>query len=606
MITILWSMSAAVCLTFAVVHLIVWLRARDATSNLLFAIAAIAAAILALLEMSLMRAQTPVAYGEILRWMHLSVAVLIIAIVWFLHDFLNAGRRWLAWAITGLRTAILIPNFIIYQNATFAEITSLAHVQFFGETLSVPVGESNPWRVLVHVSMLLFLFYVLDVAVSAWKQGHHRRALVLGGTTLLVIVLGAIFSNLMTRGILPGPFIAFVFLLFVLAMALELSVDLIRARELATQLGASEARMRLAAGAANLGVWDWDIVRNRVWVNESGRAPVGIGESDSMTLDQYLQLIHPEDRGLAQRAVERAVKGGEPMAAEFRTIHPSGETRWISVYGQVERDNTSKPLHMRGISTDISARKQSESEMQNLRTELAHVQRVAALGQLSSALAHELSQPLAAILRNAEAADLYLRKNPPELDELRAIVLDIRNDEERAASIIARMRSLLKRREPSFEALALDGLIGQVAKLLRFEFESRQATLQVNVSSDLPKVWGDRVQLQQVILNLALNSLDALEGQPTDRKAVTIRAAEMDGGMIAVRVIDQGTGIAPDKLGHVFEPFVTTKPNGMGMGLAISKQIVELHGGKITIENNPDTGATVCLSLKVVPSGGLA
>ena len=104
----------------------------------------------------------------------------------------------------------------------------------------------------------------------------------------------------------------------------------------------------------------------------------------------------------------------------------------------------------------------------------------------------------------------------------------------------------------------------------------------------------------------ALNSLDALEGQPTDRKAVTIRAAEMDGGMIAVRVIDQGTGIAPDKLGHVFEPFVTTKPNGMGMGLAISKQIVELHGGNITIENNPDTGATVCLSLKVVPSGGLA
>jgi len=599
-------MSAAVCLTLAAVHALVWLRARDARSNLLFAIAAIAAAVLAILEVNLMHAQSPLAYAEMLRWMHVSAAVLVIALVWFLRFFLNAGRHWLAWTITGLRVLVLVPNFLFYPNATFAEVVNLRHVEFLGDVFSAPVGTMNPWRVLIHISMVLFAAYVLDAAVSAWKQGHRRRALTLGGTTSLAIALAAIFSDMMTRGILPGPFITMVFFLIVLAMAFELSVDLIRARQLATQLGLSEARMRLAASAANLGIWEWDVVRDRVWVNESGRAPVGVGESDLMTLDQYLQLIHPDDRGLAQRAVERAVQGDGPMAAEFRIVQPNGETRWLSVYGQVEHGKNGKPLHMRGISTDISARKRSEAALQNQRKELAHVQRVAAMGQLSSALAHELSQPLAAILRNAEAADLYLRKDPPDLDELRAIVVDIRNDEERAASVIERMRLLLKRRELHREALALGELIGQVGKLLRIEVDERHATLKVEVSPDLPEVWGDRVQLQQVILNLVLNSLDALEGQSTGRKAVTIRAVETAGGMIEVKVIDQGIGIAPEQLPHVFEPFVTTKSKGMGMGLAISKQIIELHGGNITIENNPDGGATVCLTLKVARSGEMA
>jgi len=603
-VTVIWSMAAAVSLTFAVVHLLVWLRARDARTNLLFAVAAVAAGVLALLEANLMRAQTPAAYGEILRWMHVSVAVLIIAMVWFLHFFLNAGRRWLAWMITGLRTSVLIPNFLFYPNATFADVTGLRHVRFLGEMFSVPVAEVNPWRVLIHVSTLLFIVYVLDAALSAWKQGDHRRALVLGGATFLAIVLGAIFSDLMTRSILPGPFIALVFFLIVMAMGFELSVDLIRARALASELGVSEARMRLAASAANLGLWDWDIVRDQVWVNETGRARVGIGDSDPMTFDRYLQRIHPDDRGLVQQAATRTLGGDGPMAAEFRIVQPDDATRWLAVYGQVERDNDGTPLHMRGISTDITARKQAEAEMQTQRRELAHVQRVAAMGQLSSALAHELSQPLGAILRNAEAADLYLKKNPPDLDELRAIVLDIRNDEERAASVIERMRSLLKRRELRFEALVLDELIGQVATLLRAEVEARRATLHVNVLSDLPKVWGDRVQLQQVILNLVLNSLDALEGQPTDRKNVTISATDVADGTVEFTVIDQGAGFAPDQLIHVFDPFVTTKSNGMGMGLAISKQIIESHSGGISADNNPDVGATVRFTLKVARSEG--
>ncbi len=247
-------MSAAVCLTLAAVHFIVWSRMRDSWGNLLFTVAAVSTAVIAMLELNLIHAKTPEAYGELLRWMHVPAGILMVALVWFVYFYLQAGRRWLAWAITGLRMLILLPNFLIYPNATFAEITGLRSEVFLGETFSIPVGEGNPWRILIHVSMLLWLLFVLDAAITAWKQGHRRRALVLGGMTILAILLGAISSGLMARGILPGAFISFIFMLIVLVLAFELSMDLIRSRELARDLRESQQRMNLAASAANLGL----------------------------------------------------------------------------------------------------------------------------------------------------------------------------------------------------------------------------------------------------------------------------------------------------------------------------------------------------------------
>lgn len=598
-VTLAWSMAAGVSLTLAGVHLLVWLRDREALTNLLFAISAVAAAAMAMLELVLMRAQTPAEFGTILRWMHIPAATMTIAIVWFLYHYLGTGRVWLAWLITGLRGLILVLNFSPLPNATFEEIHALREVYFLGETLSAPVGEANPWRLLIHLSTGLLLIYVLDAAIAAWKLGRARQAWVLGVSMPIAIALAAVFSGLMVRGILPGPLIAVVFLIFVLAMAFELSVDLIRAKQLSRELRESEERMRLAARAAELGFWDWDIKRDEVWIDDVGKERTGTSGPGLASHERHLSLVHPDDRDRVREALDQAIEQKSDFQEDFRMTDPTGGQRWICASGKVEWDARGEPLRLRGISMDITARRQFESELQKHRNALSHTQRVFALGQLSAALAHELNQPLGAILRNAEAGELFLRQDPPDLRELREIFVDIQRDDQRAAAVIDRMRALLKRRELRFEVIALSELIGQVAALLKSEMQARQAALRITVPPSPPAVRGDRVQLQQVLVNLLLNGLDALDARPNGVRQLCINAAQVEGGLVELAVEDTGTGIDLDRLPDLFEPFVTTKSEGTGIGLAISKTIVEAHGGRIWAENNPDSGACIRFTLPV-------
>jgi hypothetical protein len=249
-ITVIWSMAAGVALTLAALQLLVWLRERAAIANLVFSVAAVAAAVIAGQELALMHARTPAEYAEILRWWHVSAAAIVIAIVWFVRFYLGTGRLWLAWLITLLRGLILLANFLAYPNATFAEIHSLREVSWLGESLTAPVGDQTPWRNLIHLSMLLLVVYVLDAANTARKQGKHRSALTLAAGILLAAALAAVTSDLMVRGVLPGPLVALVFLVIVAAMAIELSVDLVRARQLARELHESRERMLRCLPAA--------------------------------------------------------------------------------------------------------------------------------------------------------------------------------------------------------------------------------------------------------------------------------------------------------------------------------------------------------------------
>jgi two-component system sensor kinase FixL len=605
-VTIAWSMITAVCLSFAAVHLAVWLRSRDARENLLFAICAGAAGAVTMLELVALRAATPAAFGEALQWMHVAVAVVVIALVWFVRAYLRAGRLWLAWAITGLRALILVPNFVAYPNATFGEITAITPFSLLGEAVKVPVGEPNPWRILIQASSVLLLIYVVDAAVRAWKAGDRHRPLVIGGTIFGAVLVSMVNSQLMVHGLLPGAFIGFVFLLIVIAMGWELSLNLIRAGELARSLRESQQRVDLVARAADLGLWEWDIERDEVWANEGARAPVGLGVSERVTLDRYLQQIEPDDREAAREAMSRALRAGNELRAEYRIAGPDGGTRWIAAQGKVERGPDGKPVRLRGVLMDVTARRRDEAELQRQREALAQLQRASTVGQLSVMLAHELNQPLGAILRNAEAAALLLRQEQPDLEELRAIVADIHSDDQRAAEVIDRMRALLRRRSLQFETIGLRGLIAQVAALVRADLHARQATLDVRVPDELPDIRGDRVHLQQVLLNLLLNSLEAAWGLSLERRKLAIEAWQRGDGRIEVAVRDRGPGFPVERISNVFDPFVTTRIEGTGLGLAISKTIVEAHGGRIWAENNPQGGATVHFTLETAQDGGTA
>lgn len=259
-------------------------------------------------------------------------------------------------------------------------------------------------------------------------------------------------------------------------------------------------------------------------------------------------------------------------------------------------------LTIAGLLGQRSYRRKAESEIRQQRAELAHVARVSTMGQMSSAFAHELNQPLGAILRNTEAAEILLQNEKPDLAEVRAILADIRKDDQRAGKVIDRMRTLLKRHSMESSRLNLQELLEDTVALARSDALVRQTMITLAVPPNLPLVSGDWVHLQQVILNLLLNGMDAMNDCLRGERVLAVRAAESALGEVEVAVSDRGTGVRADDATKIFEPFFTTKQNGMGMGLAISRTIIEAHGGKIRVENNSSKGATFTFSLPTTPA----
>jgi len=361
----------------------------------------------------------------------------------------------------------------------------------------------------------------------------------------------------------------------------------------------NEQRMNLAVDAANFGIWIRDLARNEIWASDKWRKLFGFAPSQRLEFDAILQRLHPDDREGFRQVLGIAVAGEGRYETEFRLMLPDVGLRWISSHGRVEFDASGQPVRIRGASRDVTEDKQAELDTQVLRQQVAHVGRISMMGQLATALAHEINQPLGAILRNAEAAELFMQETSPDLDEIRAIVADIRQDDQRAGAVIDRMRGLLKRQTLDSRPLDVGELVGDVRALVRADAAARHVKLDVYVPGDLPPVRGDRVHLQQVLLNLVLNGMDAVNGTGGEEQRVSITAL-LDGAQaVEIAVSDTGTGIPADKLAHVFDPFFTTKPNGMGMGLPISRTIIEAHGGRFWAENNNSGGATFRFTLPI-------
>lgn len=257
-------------------------------------------------------------------------------------------------------------------------------------------------------------------------------------------------------------------------------------------------------------------------------------------------------------------------------------------------------LAIAGLLVHRRRRRQALAETLRLRGELALAGRVAVMGQLAGSLAHELNQPLGAILRNAEAADLFLDASPPNLEEVRAILSDIRKDDQRAGGVIDGIRALLRRHDVEMTLVSVGAVVEAVAALLGHDAQSRGVTLVTDLARDLPPVRGNQVQLQQVVLNLMLNGMESMAMSSDGRRVLTVRARLLDDGLVEIAVSDSGPGIPAEDLPRIFESFYTTKPGGMGMGLAICRRIVEAHGGRIQAENHDGGGATLRMTLPVV------
>ena len=458
-------------------HAMLWLLERRRLANLCFGIVALAVAGLAIAELGMMHAASAAEYGRWVRWFHVPNACAVVGLVVFVHLEFGTGRHWLAGAVITLRALLLALNFVLDPNLNWSEISALRSISFLGEPVAV-VGSAvvrQPIQWLATLSTLLFIAYVGDALVSAWRRGDRqtrRRALVICGSTLAFITLAILESQLVVFGLVPMPVVvAPLFLILVGAVTYEQS-----------------------------------------------------------------------------RAVVASVR--------------------------------------------------AEREAARLREELAHAARVNTVGHLSGALAHELKQPLTSILADAQSAQMMLKGGKLDVPELSAILADICAADRRADDIVERARALMKRSPSELKATSLPAVAQEVAALLHGDAVRHGVRLELDVPHDIPPVRADRVQLSQVLLNLLVNALEAVSAKGVKERTVRLDARRDGRGRVAVAVVDSGIGIAPDMLPRLFDAFVTTKEAGLGIGLALSRAIVEAHGGELRAENNAGAGATFRFTLE--------
>jgi PAS domain S-box-containing protein len=599
----IWSTIAACSLVLAFMYAIVWSMDRKAWASLAFAIDALSLVGTVVAELHMMASDSPQSWGEWVRWIQIPIFLRATCGVVFIRLYLGTGRPSLMWTIIGMRFFIMVVGFTVDPNFNYARIDSISHIPFLGEQVTV-VGDAQARNLqwIATLELSLMQIYVADAAIQLWRRGSRddrRKALIIGGAAFASNGMEALYSQLMIlMGLQLPALLSPPNLLMLAAMATEMSRDILRASRLARELKASEARLDVAASAAGLGLWTWNAREGRLWATQRARSMLGLELSDDyVTLDSVRRVVHVDDIERIRGVWQHAAAAGTEEEVQFRVLLPDGLTRWFTARGRSEADARGNLIAVQGVLRDITEERRGREENEELRRELAHVGRVSVLGTLSSSLAHELSQPLGAIQLNTEAAALLLQKPNPDLAEIGQILADIQRDDRRAAEVIEGLRKLLKRRQLDFGPVAVDSLVLDVVSLLKTDSIARNVRLEVSVDPALPTIRGDRVHLSQVLINLLMNAMDAVADLPVSQRQVTLRAGFDESGAIEFTVSDTGPGIPREILARIFDPFYTTKASGMGMGLSVSRTIVDAHGGRLWAENGADGGAVFHVSL---------
>jgi PAS domain S-box-containing protein len=582
----------------------------------------------------------------------------------------------------------------------------------------------------VRLGQLAALFqvgYVMDASIRLWHTGSResrRRAVAVGGSLSFFMIFAAAQSALVTRGTLRTPFlVSLPFLGMLLAMGYELSRDVLRAAQMARELGEKEQRLDLAASAGDLGMWRWNVTDDQVWMNEKGLSLLGFTARDKVTAEQVRSRVHREDRAAVKAIAAPALASGTDYETECRIVLPNNTTRWLHSRGRVELGANGKPWRVHGVSfdvtqrklteeallesemrfrvvadaapvmiwmsdtdkqgvffnrgwleftgrtldqelgegwlkgvhledlahcldvcgaafgrrepftveyrlrrkdgeyrwlidtgtprfesdgtflgyigscIDITARKQAELQRQRQDTELARVGRVALMGEFAASLAHEINNPVGAMVANASAGQRMLANGQLGTDELRELLADIVADGHRAREVIQGVRNMVRRGEPSHAVVRIDDVLRDLLQIVRAEALERNVKIKQQINSDAGSVRANRVQLLQVLLNLTLNAFEAMSVNRPDARCLVISSDPNSNGEVVIQVRDQGPGFPPGMSKELFEPFFSTKAEGTGMGLAIARSIVEAHKGILSCENCESGGA--CFTVRL-------
>jgi PAS domain S-box-containing protein len=375
-----------------------------------------------------------------------------------------------------------------------------------------------------------------------------------------------------------------------------LKLEIAKRKRTEEALRRSEAYLTEAQRLSRTGSFGWNVSSGEIlWSDESFRI-FGYDKAPSSSLDMVLQRVHPEDLALVKWTIDCAASDGKDFVLEHRLLMPDGSVKHVDVVAHAVRDQSDR-LEFVGALMDVTSAKRAKQELHKAQVDLAHVTRVTTLGELTASIAHEVNQPLGALVTNAEACLLWLDRGTPDLDEARRNVEMIINDGHRAGEVIQRVRALSKKSEPQKAPLDINDLANEIVPLVQHELFSHRVTLRMELAPALPAVLADRIQLQQVLINLVMNGMEAM-AHVTDRpRELVIRSLQDDTGQVLVAVKDCGVGIPSENVDRMFNAFFTTKSDGMGMGLSICRSIIEAHGGRLSASGNVGPGATFQFAL---------
>jgi two-component system, LuxR family, sensor kinase FixL len=608
-IPVIWSAASGMCLMLALMHFPAGQSGPRSRANLCFVLMVLSVISLGGAEMMALYAETPETYSAAVRWAHLIYGFWVAGGLGFVHFSFGTGTNGLLFVALGLRFLAVVLNFTTGESLHFVELTGIERVIFFGEEVAI-LGEwvANPWVRIGQLGALVQIAYVIDASLRLWRNGsreQRRHALLIGGNIVLFILVVTVKSALNSAGIVRAPLlVSFPFLMLVLVIGYDLSREVRRAARITTELEKSERRLALAASSARLALWEWHLESDRIWVSKSGKSLYGLPEEEEVRFESFLATVHEEDRATAEKEARVSLEGKAPLASEYRIVLPDGGVRWIAAMGRLERGLHGEGTLLRGVSIDVTSRKIAELENARQNRELSHLSRVGLLGELAGSLAHELNQPLTAILGNAQVGRRYLTDDSPDLQELGEILDDVIADTKRADSIMQGMRSMVKKDFlPGNESLDLNTVADEAMSLLKGEIAARRARVEWLPGLGLPPVKAGRVELQQVLINLILNGLDAIREVPKkgrDADPAVCIETKYENGEVIVIVRDDGPGIPAAMENRLFEPFATTKEGGLGLGLSISRAIVRRFGGELEyVPEDAPAGATFRLSLRV-------
>jgi PAS domain S-box-containing protein len=525
------------------------------------------------------------------RW-ELSFAVMLFMFFpWFVREYTGRRTPWLPAGFTLLMAAVLMANLLLPYGVGYMRLPDFSVLNLpWGERvadLRVPRQQQSAWFHVGLLGMILVLIYGLHASWRQYRHGERRRALTLAIAIAVFLAL-VLFNQLVNHGIVDFIHTAeFGFLALLLVMNQSLAYD---ERKF-------EQRMQAVLDNMPAVVYLKDLHGRYLLVNRQFRETFNFGNPAVKGKTDYDFL--PKEQADTLRANDRRVMH-ECSALKFdESIEVGGVLRhYITCKFPILAPDGSLTA-VGGTSMDVTDARRLEVERDSLREQVLHADRVARISTLSTSLAHELSQPLTAMLSNAQAGLRFLERGAPEVDEFRDILQDIVRDDERAIAIISGLRAMLRQKNTARERVDLANVVIESLDLVHDEILRRGARCERELQTNC-YILADNVQIQQVILNLVMNALDALDPRPTEQRRLWVAVSSDGGGQARVVVRDSGAGLPSNGAERIFESFYSTKGHGLGMGLALCRSIIESHGGRIWANDNSDQGATVQFILPLV------